>query len=132
MVFSGRQITCAFSEDLSAVESSVLVLDLLKSSDSLSGEFSSSVAAPSSGGGAEGRVDLRVQLAPVVLGEDLDISGFLDLGIALSTVSVAVGCLDSIGPAGDLGHVSGVLSVVFNVEGGVGESLENSTQLKNR
>lgn len=107
--------------------SSVQVLDLLKSSNSLSGEVSSSVAAPSSGSGAEGRVDLRVQLAVVVSGEDIDISGFLDFGIALSTISVTVGSSDLSGPLVDLRHVSGVLLAVFDVEGLGGESLEKNS-----
>merc|ERR1719515_690592 len=61
-----------------AVSSAELVLDLLESSDGLSRDASSSFARPSPSGGAQRRVDLRVQLAEVVLGEDGDLVTFLD------------------------------------------------------
>ena len=102
----------------------VLVLDLLESSDSLSVDLASSVASPSSGGGGKSRVDLRVQLAVIILGEDLDISSLIDglLGVALSTVSVTVGTSDLVHPGVDLHDVSGILGVV-HVEGSVSKSL---------
>merc|ERR1712157_95179 len=102
------------SRNLCAVVSVVLVLDLLESSDSLSVDLASSVASPSSGGGGKSRVDLRVQLAVIISGEDLDISSLIDglLGVALSTVSVTVGLGDLLHPAVDLGDVSGILGVV--------------------
>ena len=71
--------------------SGVLVLDLLESSDGLSLDLASSVAGPSAGGGADSGVDLAVQLAEVILGEDVDVFGLDDLGVALGSVSVTVG-----------------------------------------
>ena len=107
---------------LGAVSSSVLVLDFLESSDSLSGNVASSVASPSSSSRVEGGVDLGVQLAEVILGEDVDVLGLGDLSVAL-VASSTVGSDDLGSPLLDLGDVSVVLSVTFG-EGGVGESLE--------
>ena len=118
MIGFGRQ-----KRNLGAVSSSVLVLDFLESSDGLSGNVASSVAGPSSSSGAEGRVDLRVQLAEVILGEDVDVLGFGDLGVALVT-STTVGSDDLGSPALDLGDVSVVLGVTSG-EGGVGKSLKS-------
>jgi len=106
------------------VLSVVQVLDLLESSDSLSGNVSSSVTGPFSGSGAESRVDLRVQLAVVVLGEDGDVVFLLDdFGVALSSISVTVGDDEGIHPCAELGHVSRIL-LVSHVKGGIGKSLE--------
>jgi len=107
------------------VFSGVKLLDLLESSDSLSGDVASSIAGPSSGSGAEGRVDLRVQLAEVILGEDVDIVAIHnDLGVALGSLSVTVGSTESVHPFVELVEVSSVL-LVFKVEGGIGKSLKN-------
>ena len=107
---------------IAAVSSVILVLDFLESSDSLSGNVASSVASPSSSSRVEGGVDLGVQLAEVILGEDVDVLGLGDLSVAL-VASSTVGSDDLGSPLLDLGDVSVVLSVTFG-EGGVGESLE--------
>jgi hypothetical protein len=105
------------------VVSGVLVLDLLESSDGLSLDLASSVASPSAGGGAQSGVDLRVEMAEVVLGEDGDVGSLLDHGVALFSVSVTVGGNDGGHPEVDLLDVSGVLLAV-HVEGGFSKSLE--------
>jgi hypothetical protein len=112
------------SRNLCAVVSGVLVLDLLESSDGLSLDLASSVASPSAGGGAQGGVDLRVQLAEVVLGEDGDLVTFFDdRGVALVSGKLAVRLDDLILPEVELSNVASVL-FVLHIKG-LGESLKN-------
>ena len=106
--------------------SGVLVLDLLESSDGLSLDLAASVARPSAGGRAQSGVDLRVELAEVVGGEDGDLVSLgNDLRVALGSVSVTVGGGDGAHPVVDLRDVSRILGVI-HVEGLGGESLEKN------
>ena len=106
------------------MSSVVLVLDFLESSDGLSLDLASSFARPSAGGGAQGGVDLRVQLAEVVFGEDGDLVTFFDdRGVALVSGKIAVRLDDLILPEVELSNVASVL-LVLHIKG-LGESLKN-------
>ena len=102
----------------------VLVLDLLESSDGLSGDLAFSVASPSTGGGRKSGVNLLVQLAVIILGEDGDLITFVDdFSVTFSSGSVTVGLSDLVDPAMDLGDVSDVLGI-FIVKSFQAKSLE--------
>ena len=109
-----------------AVSSVELVFNLLESADGLSGDASSSFAGPFSSSGAQGSVDLQVELAESLLswlGEDGDLVTFLDdLGAALCSFTRTVGhedfCLELI-------NVFRILAVL-HIKDGVCESLKNS------
>ena len=95
-----------------AVSSAELVLDLLESSDGLSRYAASSFARPSASGGAQRRVDLRVELTEVVLGEDGDLVTFLDeFSVALGSCKITVGFDDFSLPEVELLNVSSILGV---------------------
>ena len=107
---------------LSAVSSSVLVFELLESSNGLSGNVTSAIASPLSSKRGHGGVELRVQLAVVIGAEDLNVIGIIDFLAASSAVLVS-GIVNENKPVVELVVVSFILLVIGKIKCCVSKSL---------
>ena len=107
---------------LLAVSSSVLVLELLESSNGLSGNVASAIASPLSSKGGHGRVELRVQLAVVIGAEDLNVISIIDY-LAASSAVLVPGFVNESKPAFELIVEFFILLVIGKIECCVSKSL---------
>ena len=111
-------------KSLFAFAAGVLVLELLHSSHNLSGNVSSAVASPLSSERGNGRIELRVELAHVVRGEDSNVIGINDLSAASGAV-VIEGRGDESQIFVEFEVIFLVLLIMRQVESLTGKSLNN-------